>query len=318
MAAFLCAAAEARVCTEEARLARLVEQHRLMREHMPTSMLDRPGVWRALLPAMPLTALLRNLNKMTAVGLLSAAPEAAEAVRMVVEKLSSAEALRAARVHPFSVLLALRTYALGRGVRGGLSWEPVPALVAALEQAFYAAFRHLQPTGKRLVLALDVSGSMSSPMMGSVLSSREAAAAVLMAFLRTETAPCRVVGFCHQLVDLPFTAASSLQDIVDATSRLPFGATDCAQPMLWALEHGVQADAFVVLTDNETNYGAVAPSAALRQYRQAMSIPARLVVLATAASAFTVADPADGGMLDVAGMDSAVPGLVADFLADKL
>ena len=39
-------------------------------------------------------------------------------------------------------------------------WNPVREVVDALDAAFYTAFGNVEPTGKRLLLALDVSGSM--------------------------------------------------------------------------------------------------------------------------------------------------------------
>ena len=72
--------------------------------------------------------------------------------------------LKSARVHPFSLLLAMNVYSAGKGDKGSLSWSPVPAICAALEAAFYLSFKFVEPTGKRFLLALDVSGSMSSPV----------------------------------------------------------------------------------------------------------------------------------------------------------
>lgn len=47
--------------------------------------------------------------------------------------------------------------------------------------------------------------------------------------------------------------------------------------------------------------------------RQSTSIPARLVVVGMTATDFTIADPTDAGMLDVAGFDTAVPNLISGF-----
>jgi 60 kDa SS-A/Ro ribonucleoprotein len=105
---------------------------------------------------------------------------------------------------------------------------------------------------------------------------------------------------------------------VKATSRLPFGTTDCAQPMLYALERGLQVEAFVIYTDSETWAGEVHPSEALRRYRDATGIAAKLVVVGLTSTGFTIADPADGGMLDVVGFDSAAPALIGDFVAGRL
>jgi len=74
----------------------------------------------------------------------------------------------------------------------------------------------------------------------------------------------------------------------------------------------------VIYTDNETWAGAVHPSVALRQYREATGIAARLVVVGLTATGFTIADPADGGMLDVVGFDAAAPALIGDFVAGRL
>lgn len=72
-------------------------------------------------------------------------------------------------------------------------------------------------------------------------------------------------------------------------SGLPFGATDCALPMLYALERGLKVDTFVVITDNETWAGVIHPHEALARYRAHMGIDATLVVLATSASKLTIA-----------------------------
>ena len=52
------------------RILTLVREHRLTHEMLPTEWKNDPGVWEALLPQMPQMALLRNLGKLTAVGLL--------------------------------------------------------------------------------------------------------------------------------------------------------------------------------------------------------------------------------------------------------
>jgi 60 kDa SS-A/Ro ribonucleoprotein len=57
---------------------------------------------------------------------------------------------------------------------------------------------------------------------------------------------------------------------------------------------------------------------ALREYRQRTGIPARLTVVGMVSNGFTIADPNDGGMLDVVGFDSAAPALISDFGAGRI
>src|SRR5262249_15362675 len=118
-------------------VVRLIRDHDLVRECVPTNWLTEPEVWDALLERMPLTALVRNLATMTRVGLLT---PSSEATRRVVSVLGDAERLRKARVHPIALLVALRTYAAGKGERGKHTWTPVGPVADALDAAFYTAF----------------------------------------------------------------------------------------------------------------------------------------------------------------------------------
>src|SRR3954451_22948132 len=121
--------------TDEARTAdrstviRLIREDGLPRECIPTAHLNDPAVWEALLEGMPLMAMVRNLAKMTAVGLLTAGSTATRAVR---ERLADGDALRKSRLHPLAILLAAATYTRGHGLKGSLNWEPVATIVDAL------------------------------------------------------------------------------------------------------------------------------------------------------------------------------------------
>src|SRR4030095_14290715 len=83
-------------------------------------------------------------------------------------KLSDEAVLKRARIHPLAVLIAEKVYAQGRGDNGSLTWKPVPQIIDELDEAFYAAFQNVEPCGKPMLLALDVSGSMGG---GSVAGS---------------------------------------------------------------------------------------------------------------------------------------------------
>jgi 60 kDa SS-A/Ro ribonucleoprotein len=231
----------------------------------------------------------------------------------VAAQLADPERLRKGRVHPVSVLVALRTYASGQGARGAMTWTPSRPIVDALDSAFYAAFGAVEPANKRLMLALDISGSMSwHPISGLPLTPREATAALALVTAATEAA-YEIVGFCDTLRPLSISPRQRLDDAIRAVSNLPMGGTDCSLPMLHALNKGMAVDAFVVYTDNETWAGQIHPHQALQRYREKTGIDAKLIVVGMTATNFTIADPSDPGMLDVAGFDTAVPTLITDF-----
>ncbi len=73
------------------------------------------------------------------------------------------------------------------------------------------------------------------------------------------------------------------------------------------------ADVFMIYTDNETWAGNVHPAQALRSYRDARGIPAKLVVVGMTSNGFTIANPDDAGMLDVVGFDTSSPLVLSDF-----
>jgi 60 kDa SS-A/Ro ribonucleoprotein len=104
-----------------------------------------------------------------------------------------------------------------------------------------------------------------------------------------------------------------LDDVVKMTDALPYGGTDCALPMVEALKHRWEVDVFVIYTDSETWAGSIHPVQALREYRERMGIPAKLVVVGMTSNGFSIADPNDSGMLDVVGFDTATPEVIAGF-----
>jgi 60 kDa SS-A/Ro ribonucleoprotein len=301
-------------------ITQLIVEHDLPREAVPTEWLNDPKVWHALLERMPMTALVRNLGKLSSVGVVK---PLGDGLPLVLSALRDADRIRKARLHPLAILLALKTYAQGRGEKGKLTWEPVPQVIDALNAAFYTAFANVESCGKRILLALDVSGSMGGGgIAGTSLTPREGSAAMALMTAATEE-NYHIVGFTAaggdwqantRLTPLPLTPSMRLDDAVKAVSNLPFGGTDCALPMLHALEKGLKVDAFVVYTDSETWAGTIHPVQALREYREKTGIAAKLVVVGMVSNGFSIADPNDGGMLDVVGFDAAAPAVIADFI----
>ena len=301
---------EARRAETKAEVVRIIRDHGLVRECVPTRWLGEAEVWEALLDRMPLTAMVRNLATMTRLEVV--APGSAGAAKVAAE-LADAERVCKARLHPVAILMALRTYIAGQGERGKHIWRPVPQIMDALDAAFYAAFGGITPTGKRWLLGIDVSGSMAAPVAGTSMTCCEGATALGLVTAHVEEHGT-VCAFSDGLRPLPITRHSRLHDALRHTRNVNFGGTDCALPMRYALDRRLAVDAFVVLTDSETWAGHVHPIQALRSYRERMGIPARLIVVGMVSNGFTIADPGDAGMMDVVGFDAAVPQIMSDFV----
>jgi len=306
--------------SQEAALCALIMQAGLVREHVPSHLLNSRNVWRTLLLAgkgMPTEAMMRNLPKMSAVGVFEG-PGSHETIAAVVARLNSVDALKAARIHPMKVLVASKVYASGKGIKGSLSWAPVPAIVSALNSAFKLAFGTVQPSGKRMLLALDVSGSMECAMNGTPLTCRDGAAAMAVITASVEK-DVRCLAFTSKLVDFPIRGDEDVEAVVGRMSRMPFGGTDCSLPMLWALQNQVAVDCFVVYTDCETWAGSIHPFEALKKYRQGSGIhDAKMAVVGMSSNGFSIADPDDAGMMDFVGFDTATPDVLGMFARGEL
>lgn len=303
-------------CTKEDEMTKLIIDHNLTREHVPTELLKSKEIWLALLRHMPMTAMIRNLGKMTSLNLLEVGSFGEE---LVVQKLNDELLLKKARIHPFNMLVALYQYQKGQGELGKLKWTTNHNVAQALEEGFYKSFKFSESTKKRFLLAVDVSGSMNVPVIGTpTISARDAAAAMMMVTARNE-ANFEIVAFSGNLQKLEIAATDSLDLVLSKTSFLPFCGTDCSKPMLYAIEKKKKFDVFVVYTDSETYHGSMHPSDALRKYRSASGInDARLIVCGMASTGFTIADPHDPFMLDVVGFDSHAPDIMTDFVMGRI
>ena len=304
-----------REISDATQAAQVIRDSGLPREAVPTELLNHAEVWEALLESMPLTAMIRNLGVMTRVGLLSTGSVACD---RVVSALLSKERLVRSRIHPMAILIALHTYSRGNGWRGTGAWTPVKEIVTALDQAFYLAFHNVETTGRRFMLGLDVSGSMSmGGIAGSPLTPCQASAAMALVTLARES-NATTMAFADTFRALEIDPLDGLASAVSRTQGIAFGRTDCALPMVYATKNRIPVDAFVIYTDNETWCGNVHPSQALKEYRQRMGIDAKLIVVGMTSTAFTIADPQDAGMLDIVGFDASAPAAMTQFVLSEL
>lgn len=301
---------EAKVATTPEIIAKLILSCGLTREMIPTQFLDSPLVWDALLVKMPIEATIRNLGKMSSIGLLK---PLSEAERLIADRLTDTDLLKKSRLHPVTILNALKVYGSGAGIKGSLTWTPSQGILTALEAAFYLAFSTIEPTGKRIYIAIDASRSMTGAhCIGlQALTCVEGAAALGLVTGRSESRSY-IAGFDHVLKEINVTRNSTMKEVVRVLGY--GGGTDASIPFKHAMQAGLEVDAFVLLTDNETWYGDRHPCVMLDKYRQKSGIDAKLAVVAMACNEYSIGDNLDGKTLNVVGFDSNAPAIIADFI----
>ena len=295
----------------------IMEQNKkIQREHLPTELLNTPQIWNTLLSGMGMTALVRNLGKLSQVGVTSM--RTSEIVKM----LGDPKAVKESRIHPLQVLVGMKTYSQGKGDLGSMTWVPNSYITTALSTTFRQAFGNITPTGKRFMIGLDVSGSMGMCMCAGAknITPREGSVAMAMMTLHAEGAQnVHIYGFSNTFYNFngKIRPDMTIQDAIKATD-VPFGATDCALPMTEALNmyrsSGVEIDVFCVYTDNETYAPNMHPQVALEEYRRVTRIDAKLIVIGMVANQLTIADPKDKNTLNLAGFDTSTPELISMFV----
>jgi 60 kDa SS-A/Ro ribonucleoprotein len=223
----------------------------------------------------------------------------------------------------------MKVYSKGAGELGSMTWSVDSYIVTALSNAFVMSFGNIPRTGKRIMVALDVSGSMTGAFCAgsNTVSCREGSVAMAMATVLAERDEDGKIGdnthvysftTTFKNVKSAFTKPGlTLNDAIRGTDDT-FGGTDCAMPMKHAADHNIPIDAFIVYTDSETYAPTVHPQVALELYRKKMGIEAKLIVVGMASNCLTIADPKDKNTLNLAGFDTSTPTIMSMFISGEL
>lgn len=295
----------ASVVTTPAEAVKLIQEvPNLSWEAFPTEVMANRDVWENLLPGLGNTAIIRNLGRMSALGV---------DLNPYLERITSA----GEGLHPVASLSAWKVYSQGKGLKGSLVWAANPGVIQALEAGFYASFGELTKSQAKVCFGIDVSGSMSahaSTVPG--LNCREVAAAMVMVAMKQQ--PYMAFGFGHHLTPLDIRDDWSLSQVMSYMAAIPYGATNCSLPMQFCTAQNIaDVDLFAIYTDNETNQREK-PSVALNQYRAAHNPDAKLATVALMGGAFSIADPNDPGQVDFVGFDPSVPSVMVSLAEQKL
>lgn len=308
----------AKAVTTPEQAVQVITERSVPWEFLPDAVLTSPAAWEALVDTVGMTALLRNLARMTRIGALR---PMADATRRAAARLSDPVELAKGRIHPLDVFLALRVYAAGYSRPNPRAeahrWTPVPQILDALEESYEASFGHVQPSGRRLLIAVDSSGSMSwgggVTVGGTPIGTPYEIGCVMAVILsRIERGNAHVIDVDTAVHGSRVTARTNLREI--ASWHPSGGGTDLSLPFAWARSQRLAVDGVLVLTDNETWAGGSHPVQELAAYRSAVNPGTRAVVAAMTATGHTIGDPQDPGVLNIAGFDASLLQLVTGFV----
>jgi 60 kDa SS-A/Ro ribonucleoprotein len=289
-------------------LVGLINEFKLTWEMVPNDKLNDKEVLSSLLEYMPLTALIRNLNRFS----YNAMTESLNTtVKKIVAKLTDAEAVKKAGVHPVNVVNSLLTYSSGRGQKGDKTWAVNQNIADALNDTYELALKALIPTGKSLLVGVDISGSMQAEVGGMLMNCSQIANVLAVTILKSEK-NSEMVWFDTNIQKANLSRRSSIRDILANSPN--GGGTDCAQPIVHALATKTKYDAILILTDSETWAGSRHAIDALDEYRRRVNRDVKVVEIAMAANASSTMPDNDLNILRIVGFDASVTEVINQFL----
>lgn len=230
--------------------------------------------WAELMRQMPYLALLRHVNTLQRAGVL----RHAEIAGYVAERLSSADALKRARVLPFQLFTAYRMFR----PESPAEQKIAEALITAME----AAFVNMPDLGGDVCIAPDVSGSMGGQIARNNAARFIDIAGIFTAALLKTIPTARVLPFETHVVDVRLSARDSIMTTTDRLARIGGGGTAVSAPISYLLDKHVKVDTFIGITDNiewaTDQSGRLGFLAAWREYRSKIAPEARAFLVTIA------------------------------------
>ena len=239
--------------------------------------------------------------------------EDAELVGLVAERLRDPALVARARVFPYQLMVAYRAAA-------GLP----QAIVDALQDAMELATRNVPVMAGEIAVAVDVSGSMASPVSGRRRGATSAVrcvdvAALLAACLKRANPSARILPFEVRVRELRLNARDSVMTQAAQLAALCGGGTNVSAPLAELNRLRAKVDLLVIVSDNQSWVDA-RRSGGTETMRQWAAIKARCpqarmacIDLQPYATSQTLQDE---DVMHVGGFSDAVFELLSGFAAD--
>jgi 60 kDa SS-A/Ro ribonucleoprotein len=306
----------AKAVKSPAEAIRVITELRVPWEFLPSEVLRDPGVWEVLAETTGITAVIRNLARMTRIGTLK---PLSPAVSTVTRRLTDAEQLAKGRVHPMDLYLALLVYKAGISQPNPKAspehWTPVADVLDALEEGYELSFGHVQPSGKRYIFAVDSSASMTSHAQVTQNGARLGSAyqvsnSVALTMKRIDGENVHVIEVDTVARPSKITKRTRLAEVQGWRSG--GGGTDLSLPMKYAMQYDLRVDGFGLITDGETWAGDRHPVQALEDYRARFSPHARFADIAMVPNSWSQMGETPG-TVNLTGLDASLPMILTGF-----
>lgn len=276
--------------------------------------------WITVAHSMSWTELRMNLNTLARHGVF----KSTEAVAYVAQRIADKEEIKRAKVFPFQLFSAFLA------TQGN---QDVPKQITnALQDAAQAAVENVPQLEGSVIVGVDVSGSMSSPITGHRRGATTAvrcvdAAAVLAAALIQRNNDSAVIPFDtrhHDARDI--NPRDSIMTNAQKLSHYGGGGTDCSIPIQVCLDKNIKADTIIIVSDNESwaqmgasyRYYRFSTTLASAWHTYSRRFPASRLVCLDIQPSGTVQASDSQRVLNIGGFSDAVFPVLAEFASGQL
>jgi len=293
----------------------IISKYGLTEEMIPDKFKGKM-VWDALAPNMGSQAWLRNIVRMASDGYIDIGTTG---VTTFLEKFHR-ENVEKTRLHPIDFLKAYVAYRDGIFMGKGHAYDfnVVPWVTQRLWDGIYYAIPNMKPTNRKILLAYDHSGSMTSPVDFAGVMMAPADMQVILGLLYTKVEPATLsISFGTSVKEHSFTPSTTLDEITNAIPKYGEG-TDCSLPIKWLLDKKLKVDALIEFTDQMSWFGTGHVSEWAKKYRQEVNPDFRFVIYQMQPYPTQLTDKNDPLSMGVVGLDTSAVELVGAFLRGEL
>lgn len=199
--------------------------------------------WRVIAQRASWTTLRMNINTFQRHGVF----DCDETTMLIAERLADPQRIIKAKAFPYQIMTTLLN----------IRYDAPGILRDALEQAMEIATANVPALPGKTVLAIDVSGSMHSPVTGYRQGSTSAttcldAAAVMAAAVLRRNPGATVMPFHWQVEPVQLDPNKSIVSISQRLRELPSGGTNCSVVLKELNRKRASADTVIYFSDNES------------------------------------------------------------------
>ena len=210
---------------------------------MLTSLALNKEQWKAIAEAASWNQLKKNINTFARHGVF----EDEKLTEKLAERLRDSALIRGSKVFPYEIFVAYTT------TRDNTA---VPTRITnALQDALEISVENVPQFPGNIVVCVDTSGSMNSPVTGqrrgatTTLTCLETAAVFASAILKRNK-ESRVMLFDTQLHEATLNPSDAIATNAELMSRFGGGGTACQVPLLRLNSEGAKPDLVIYLSDN--------------------------------------------------------------------